>query len=826
MHHSASRRNVKRHHFPESGNFPVPGSGGSVTVLSRGILTALLWGLAMTGCDFEEHRDYAGYTGRVVPEVQVPRPFAVIRQGDIGEGDPEFILRPGDEVAEITGTDPEAGELEFLPDGSIRYVWPGVWTPETRDCEVPVYYRDRNGESRSWQLPLYGDPLHCRSWHYRNAGTFQGDQHEPGLPGFDLNLWQLSGIRDAAGDPITGKGVRTVVFDTATDSGHEDLRDGIAVFDSVSSGVSRAFSYQTEDAAYTDMNEDMFRHGTAVAGIIGARAGNGLGMRGIAPDSEIVSLFLPELSYYQSLKHGFSMNVYSEENLLSELVRHRNSFRVVNESWSMTGAARVTPASLMYLESLADSGVSVSASSGNSFGQNTYTVEIRELTGHDPITLAGPCQAFGVNCGFWPGGNNGVSPDVIRSGAVAASGKISSYSPMCFGIWIAAPGGEYGHPGAGRAVVTTDVSGAGAGFANRVSRRGNTGYTAFNRTLEESNINGNYTDIMNGTSAAAAMVSGLLTLMYQAYPDLNVWQARYILAETARNDRDFPEMADAPASTGTLGISLRRHYERGSDLIWNPGWIENAAGYRYHGRYGFGIPDGTAAVSRALSCETDPECLLRKNPPESGESSRVSCRAEAPLFLGAYGNTYECTAEDLRSDSGESLAGREISIENAGFSIDALSFQKISGDSAARERPSAAEMARELRDRAVLDPELFCRDATMYFSESRNGGITPDKYQQKLTLQIELYSPAGTPGIIKNYWSNFMGIRGYRDETGRILPYESGIGRYDFRISSFYGERIAAPENAAFRVRIHSFCPLDLKYLGERLRVAFDYYER
>ncbi|WP_019003201.1 S8 family serine peptidase [Succinimonas amylolytica] len=798
----------------------------AVPVLSRGVLPALALGLALTGCDFEKHQDYAGYTGRVVPDAELPQPFTVLHQGDIGEGDPEFILMPGPETAAANGTDPEAGELEFLPDGSIRYVWPGTWTRETPDCSVPVYYRNRNGEDRVWQLWLYGDPLHCRNWHYRNTGTFPGDQHAPGLPGFDLNLWQLSGVRDAVGEPLTGKGVRTVVFDTAVDSGHEDLRAGIVSFSNVSPEVSRAFSYQLQDAAYTDMNGEMFRHGTGVAGIIGARAGNGLGSRGIAPDSEIVSLFLPELSYYQSQNHGFSTNVYSEENLLAELVRHRDSFRVVNESWSMSGAARVSPASLMYLEALADSGVSVSASSGNSFSQNTYTVEIREITGNGPISLAGPCRAFGVNCGFWPGGNNGVSPHVIRSGAVTASGHISSYSPMCFGIWIAAPGGEYGIQDAERAVVTTDVSGAGAGFANRVSRSGHTEYTDFNRTLEEFNVNGNYTDIMNGTSAAAAMTSGLLTLMYQAYPELNVWQARYLLAATARNDRDFPEMADEPASTGTLGINLRRHYERGPDIVWNPGWIENAAGYRYHGRFGFGIPDGTSAVSRALSCDQDPECLLRRNPPEAGESSRVSCQARAPLFLGAYGNTYECTAGDLRSDSGASLAGREISIETAGFSIDALKFQEITGGSSVSERPAPEEMARELRDRAVLDPELFCRDATMYFAESRNGDITPDKYQQKLTLQIELYSPAGTPGIIKNYWSNFMGIRGYRDETGRIIPYDSGAGRYDFRIASFYGERLTAPENASWQIRIHSFCPLDLAYLRDHLRVAFDYYER
>ena len=780
---------------------------------------------ALSGCNFDDKKEYANYTNKEVPDVITDPPFTVIRQGDIEQGDMEFIIMPGPEVAEVTGTDPESGVLTELPDGSFRYVWIGTWTVDTQEYEAPVRFRDTQGQSRVFKLSLYRDPLHYRSWHYRNTGTFPEDQHAPGLPGFDLGLWRAALLRDLQGEPLTGKGVRTVVFDTAADAIHEDLRDGLVSFSDVSPALDTVFSYRNPDGVYLDSNEEMFQHGTAVAGIVGARAGNGRGSRGIAPEAELVSVFFPELSYYQSLKHGLSFTAFSEVNILEELLRHRDSFRVINESWSMTGATRVTAAGLMALEALAESGVSVSASPGNSYNQNTYTVEVKELTGNGPITLVGPCRSFGVNCGFNPGGHNGVSPYVIRSGAVTASGTISSYSPLSFGIWISAPGGEYGYQDRERAVVTTDVSGAGAGFANRVSRKGRTDYTLFNRTLSPDNINGNSTDIMNGTSAAAAMTSGLLTLMYQAYPDLNVWQARYLLAETARNDQDFPEMAEGPQETGTLGINLRRHYERGPMLIWQPGWITNDAGYRYHGRYGFGIPDAEALLKRTLSCETDPECQVRAAPPEAGETFEVSCRAADPLFMEAFGNTYECELRDLRDESGSLIKG-EISLETAGFSIDALKFAVSPPPDADAELPDAGEMTRELRDRAVLDPKLFCRDATMYFAETRNGAITPDKYQQKLPLQLELYSPAGTPGIIKNYWSNFMGIRGYRNKKGVIRPYSTRLGDYVFRSMSFYGERVRDPENAVFRTRFYSFCPLDLSYIEQHLRVSFDYYQR
>ncbi len=71
-----------------------------------------------------------------------------------------------------------------------------------------------------------------------------------------------------------------------------------------------------------------------------------------------------------------------------------------------------------------------------------------------------------------------------------------------------------------------------------------------------------------------------------------------------------------------------------------------------------------------------------------------------------------------------------------------------------------------------------------------------------------------------------MGLRGYRDKKGVIRPYSSRPGDYIFRSMSFYGERVPDPENAVFRTRFHSFCPLDLSYIKQHLRVSFDYYQR
>lgn len=74
----------------------------------------------------------------------------------------------------------------------------------------------------------------------------------------------------------TGKGVRVAVIDTGVDLDHPDLRGRIA---KAGNFVDRGEQTFTSDV-----------HGTAVAGVLAASAGNDVGIVGVAPEAEILAL--------------------------------------------------------------------------------------------------------------------------------------------------------------------------------------------------------------------------------------------------------------------------------------------------------------------------------------------------------------------------------------------------------------------------------------------------------------------------------------------------------------------------------------------------------
>jgi len=82
--------------------------------------------------------------------------------------------------------------------------------------------------------------------------------------------WQLQQLRKSA----TGRKVLVAVIDSGVEAAHPDLAGQVAVQENFVDGQS----YVAEE------------HGTAVAGVIAARADNGIGIAGIAPDARLMAL--------------------------------------------------------------------------------------------------------------------------------------------------------------------------------------------------------------------------------------------------------------------------------------------------------------------------------------------------------------------------------------------------------------------------------------------------------------------------------------------------------------------------------------------------------
>lgn len=82
--------------------------------------------------------------------------------------------------------------------------------------------------------------------------------------------WQLQQLRKT----VTGRKVLVAVIDSGVEAGHPDLTGQVAVQENFVDGQA----YVAEE------------HGTAVAGVIAARADNGIGIAGVAPEARLMAL--------------------------------------------------------------------------------------------------------------------------------------------------------------------------------------------------------------------------------------------------------------------------------------------------------------------------------------------------------------------------------------------------------------------------------------------------------------------------------------------------------------------------------------------------------
>lgn len=364
------------------------------------------------------------------------------------------------------------------------------------------------------------DPYLGQQWHLVNSGQQVGNpdfQAIYGVPGEDINVapvWNMG---------YTGAGVTVAVIDSGVQLNHPDLAANINLelaLDALSINGNGS----------PNVANPINAHGTAVAGLIGAVANNGLGGVGVAPGVSLVPIRL--------------IDVGQSEQAFIDAFRHAiQDIDITNNSWGpgvVRGLAGPTASELLALR---DSvifgrgglGVIHVFSSGNDGGP-AFNEGFQSIGGFDSSAYNG-----WVNSRYTIG-VTGVDHDGFYNNV---DGTITVYPEVSSSVLVAAPTGSNAGPvitndtGIGSGLITTDLTGDDGFNAAPDPVTGQETEDPFYPFDRDFLSNTDYTSRMNGTSASAPLVSGVIALMLEANPNLSWRDVQEILVRSARQNAQF-----------------------------------------------------------------------------------------------------------------------------------------------------------------------------------------------------------------------------------------------------------------------------------------------
>lgn len=411
------------------------------------------------------------------------------------------------------------------------------------------------------------DLLITFAWHLRNLGNYFASFVPGSGEGVDLCMGSLWA------DGTVGTGVRVNVVDSGLEINHEDLAANVI--------AGASFNHLDNSDNPTNNVYTYGDHGTSVAGLIAAVKGNARGSAGVAPGAGLMGYnFLVSNQEPQDLQKAFGVDSNHMGRSGSADIFN---FSAGHASYVLSEPNAVEDAFINNMTTLrANKGAVFVKSAGNGFDW---------FAGMQ----YGNCTIAGVTCQNVNQDTGNTAYNTMVVAAVGADGKKSSYSSTGSAIWVSGFGGEYGgdvtqdpsYPSDSfyykPAMVTTDQSGCHQGYTryglsnmNLLDRGDGTG---------TGNPDCSYTAGFNGTSSAAPTVSGVVALVLEANPALTWRDVRHILARTARR-----------TDVGFMPITTESN---GQTFTFEQGWVTNAAGYRFHNWYGFGLVNAAAAVAMA-----------------------------------------------------------------------------------------------------------------------------------------------------------------------------------------------------------------------------------
>jgi subtilisin family serine protease len=465
-----------------------------------------------------------------------------------------------------------------------------------------------------------GDPLLPLQWHLHNTGQTALAWHA-GIAGNDIGATATY----AAG--YSGRGVKVAVVDSGLELAHEDLAANVVA-------GSWNFSRATKDPTPTSKDGD---HGTSVAGLIAAARGNGKGGMGVAPEAGL---------------NGYNVISVGNQSLANFVASLGGGTGAAgpgsHDAWIFNqsfGSDSTEPFAVppLVVEQYRDGVTSLRGGLGAVYLKAAGNGFASFGDGGSVAPDCARANAAGVTCHNAAMDPWNTLPENVVVGALNARGKRSSYSSAGSAIWVSAPGGEYGISDQwvcdggscpsqyyDPAMVTTDRSSCDAGYA----RLGATG-SEFD-VGQLGNPACNYTNTFNGTSAATPVAAGVVALVLEANPSLTWRDVKNVLASTARQ-------VDPAAAAVTTALPDGRY-------TVEPGWVTNAAGYRFHDWYGFGAVDADSAVEMARAYDPDQLGAPREAGPAAGSVAAGGAIPDASVE-GATGEVTWAAASGLVVES-------------------------------------------------------------------------------------------------------------------------------------------------------------------------------
>lgn len=453
------------------------------------------------------------------------------------------LLNPGAEPARMAM---EGGAAGFRPLKGLSDAW--VFTA-TGDAMETILLASRIGTMAgvrdAW--PLLASPRRSKQWpndpHLGEQWGLNNTGQTAGTAGADIHVFPVW----ASG--ISGAGQLISIVDDGFELEHPELQESFR--------ADLGWDFRDGDAdpsaqgiegldALGEPRADA--HGTAVAGIIGAKADNGLGIAGVAWGARVIPVraIQPEMTDAQEAE---------------ALAFRTDVIGVSNNSWGPPdeGVGVVTPGIL----------VEQARAEAVRSGRNGSGVVFVWAAGNG---------AENEDDANYDGYAN--SPHVIAVGALNDRGERCSYSEKGACLAVCAPsGGDVVRPAG---VWTTDLLGA----------RG------YNRSGNPADVDDDrFTTRFNGTSAAAPMVSGVVALMLEANPRLGWRDVKEILIRSAA----LTDPADPEWFTNAAGIHFNPGYGAGrvdadAAVRMSRGWtslgrLQSALAF-YGQRMPLAIPDG------------------------------------------------------------------------------------------------------------------------------------------------------------------------------------------------------------------------------------------